>query len=385
MDFFNIKNSKTRLIISGVLFTLGIFIFIFLGFLTQEVPWPFDFRFVQAATSDNIRGWGWSENIGWISMNCYNDYGNDGQFENCCQGGDAAACASYGGLVCDGGSNAGLACTDSSDCGGTPCGVDYGVDYNETSDKVSGYAWASDTIGWVCYGETCSGTPPHGRPNSWACVGSPSWACNEGANNNLSCGTNVDCPDGTCDLSCTGDADEGFLNTSSLSGHWKMNILGGISGGCNNESNCTPELAQSNPGFLQNGPLAAPGKYDKSFKLDGEDDYLSVDDAPVISFTGDFTIEAWIKRKDPLVSNEQTIIGKWDDGNNKRSYRLWIDAADKLNFSVSSDGTLSTVATITQNPLCLEGTNNGLACTTDANCPGGGVCKNPPITDVKKW
>ena len=386
MDFFKTKNIKTRLIISGVLFALGIFIFIFMGFLTQKVPWPFDFRFVQAASSDNIRGWGWSENIGWISMNCYNDYGNDGQFENCCHGGDAAACTPYGGLVCDGGTNAGLTCTDIGDCpGGIACGVDYGVDYNETSYKLSGYGWAGDTIGWICYGETCSGTPPHGYQNSWACVGLPSWKCNGGDNNGLSCGTNANCPNGTCDFSCTGDAGEGFLDTASLNGHWKMNILGGTSGGCNNQSNCTPDLAQTNPAFLQNGPLTAPGKYDKSFKLDGEDDYFSVADAAVISFTGDFTIEAWIKRKDPLVSNEQTIIGKWDDttGNIKRSYRLWLDAADKLNFSVSGDGT--TVATIIQNPLCLEGTNDGQSCITDANCPGGGVCKDQPITNTKKW
>jgi peptidoglycan/LPS O-acetylase OafA/YrhL len=30
------------------------------------------FGMASAGTGDNVSGWSWSENIGWISFNCYN-------------------------------------------------------------------------------------------------------------------------------------------------------------------------------------------------------------------------------------------------------------------------------------------------------------------------
>jgi len=63
---------------------------------------------VKAESSDNVSGYAWSENIGWISFNCTNDLGS-------------------------------------------PCGTsNYGVDIDEGTGDFSGYAW-SENIGWISF------------------------------------------------------------------------------------------------------------------------------------------------------------------------------------------------------------------------------------------
>ena len=70
-----------------------------------------DNKIARAGISDNVRGFAWSENIGWISFNCTND----------------------------------------STCGT----VDYGVNIDQATGNFSGYAWSSN-IGWVSF----EGTAP---------------------------------------------------------------------------------------------------------------------------------------------------------------------------------------------------------------------------------
>ncbi|MBU4482083.1 LamG domain-containing protein, partial [Patescibacteria group bacterium] len=100
------------------------------------------------------------------------------------------------------------------------------------------------------------------------------------------------------------------------------------------------------------------------------------------------TVEAWIKRGligDGL-TGEQTIIGKWDEttGNIKKSYRLWFDINNRLNFAVFFDEI--NTATITQKDgICLGENTETTQCLTDANCATGEICKNAPIIDTKKW
>jgi len=81
------------------------------------------------------------------------------------------------------------------------------------------------------------------------------------------------------------------------------------------------------------------GKYGNAIDFDGTNDYATVPDSTSTSITGDLTISAWIRPD--AVSKEQTILGKWDETTalNDRSYRLWIDASNNLNFSVSATGT----------------------------------------------
>lgn len=79
-------------------------------------------------------------------------------------------------------------------------------------------------------------------------------------------------------------------------------------------------------------------KYGKTIDFDGTNDYVQISDSTSTSITGDLTISAWIRPD--VVSKEQIILGKWDEttANNDRSYRLYLDASNKLNFSVSTDG-----------------------------------------------
>jgi hypothetical protein len=67
---------------------------------------------VFAGKTNKIRGWAWSENIGWVSMNCYNEEMNNA------------------------------------------CLIDYGVDYDKKTRALSGTAW-SEYGGWMCFGATC--------------------------------------------------------------------------------------------------------------------------------------------------------------------------------------------------------------------------------------
>ena len=68
-----------------------------------------------ASTADNVYGWAWADNVGWISFNC----------------------------------------TDFSLCTKS----NYGVSIDATSGNLSGYAW-SDNIGWISFNESeLSGCP----------------------------------------------------------------------------------------------------------------------------------------------------------------------------------------------------------------------------------
>lgn len=73
----------------------------------------------EAGALDNVAGFAWSDNIGWLSFNCTN----------------TNSCAA----------------------------VDYGIKVNTTNGKFSGYAW-SEHIGWVSFNEADTGAPPSNDP-----------------------------------------------------------------------------------------------------------------------------------------------------------------------------------------------------------------------------
>ncbi|MBU1045807.1 DUF2341 domain-containing protein, partial [Patescibacteria group bacterium] len=80
------------------------------------------------------------------------------------------------------------------------------------------------------------------------------------------------------------------------------------------------------------------GKYGNAIDFDSTNDYITASDSTSLSITSDLSISAWIRPD--VVSKEQTILGKWDEttGTDDRSYRLWLDSSNNLNFSVSTDG-----------------------------------------------
>lgn len=116
---------------------------------------------VFASKNHKVTGWAWTENVGWVSLNCYNS-----------------------GLLNQ--------CTN----------TDYGVDYDNASGELSGYAW-SENGGWICFGNSCSaaGLPlapdnaiPSAKINkngllsgwaSWLVLGADGWIKLQGAPENL--------------------------------------------------------------------------------------------------------------------------------------------------------------------------------------------------------
>ncbi len=102
---------------------------ILLSFMTFTVR---EVQTVYAGAGDNIVGWAWSDNIGWISMNCVTD----------------------------------------STCGTS----NYGVNINPATGAMTGYAW-SDNIGWISFNGTLDLVT--GAITGWAqaCAGTVNGDC----------------------------------------------------------------------------------------------------------------------------------------------------------------------------------------------------------------
>lgn len=129
-------------------------VFLFLCFIASML---ICFYAVQANKNHKINGFAWSENLGWVSLNCYND-------------GLLNKCASS----------------------------DYGLDYDKASGEVYGFAWAEHG-GWLCFGKSCvdadqkiapDGKAPtarimdHGLLSGWAnfvALGNKGWMKLDGA------------------------------------------------------------------------------------------------------------------------------------------------------------------------------------------------------------
>jgi hypothetical protein len=396
------KNIKINLILSGLLFALGLF------FIWQALYHSGDVFPARAAQNDNVRGWGWSENIGWISMNCYNDFT----------------------AKCSGGTNPGVPCLKDSDCDGGTClkdgtfenccpggnledcpyglaGTNYGVNYDNSYNKLTGWGW-SENAGWICFGETCQevclggtndgqscsgggdcpggvcgGNTPHGFPVPWACVGQQGWLCQGGSNPGEVCYSDDDCSGGLCRFSCVADAEEGFNDSGvctqeqHLKGHWQMNEVGETIDDDSNNNNQGILMPTESPAFL------VKGKFGNALQFNGNSQYIEIPDHESLSVTGNLTVEAWVKRSS--LGSEQTILGKWDESvSQDGGYRLWFGTDNNLNFTVTNG---STQATITQKKgLCVGQTNVGEeGCLTDADCLTGEVCKNAPVGDTRAW
>jgi hypothetical protein len=97
------------------IFKIFLVIFALFGFLA--------FGETKAVSKANITGFAWSENVGWVSFNCYNDHNGDGILEDHCSSSN------------------------------------YGVRIDPSTKVFSGYAW-SENIGWITFNESeLSGCP----------------------------------------------------------------------------------------------------------------------------------------------------------------------------------------------------------------------------------
>ncbi|MFA6106947.1 MAG: fibronectin type III domain-containing protein [Patescibacteria group bacterium] len=110
-----------------------------------------------AGTGENIRGFAWSENIGWVSFNSRDcDIDGDGIFEGATETGGSAPAG----------------------CPTAGTAVDYGVNVDSGGD-FSGYGW-SENIGWLVFEriKVCDGDKTVVCANNGQCVSQGLGSCN---------------------------------------------------------------------------------------------------------------------------------------------------------------------------------------------------------------
>ncbi len=105
--------------------------------------------------NDNVSGWAWSENIGWISMNCTNQsdflaWRDSAPSPDELRGYGWSDNIGWISLNCkEGGSGYTDICVTSN----------YAIKIDEISGDVLGYAW-SDSLGWLSFNRSETGVPP---------------------------------------------------------------------------------------------------------------------------------------------------------------------------------------------------------------------------------
>lgn len=135
---------------------------------------------VQASTN-NVSGWAWSENIGWISFNCDNQSKSYVSWNDSTGIMSGSAWSDNIGWVsfnCDDVnvcSTTNQFCAVDADCPGSETCVDtrdgcalisnYKVTIDTTTGELSGYAW-SDSVGWMSFNRSDTGAPPGSPYNS---------------------------------------------------------------------------------------------------------------------------------------------------------------------------------------------------------------------------
>ncbi|MCP3681680.1 MAG: LamG domain-containing protein [bacterium] len=96
--------------------------------------------------------------------------------------------------------------------------------------------------------------------------------------------------------------------------------------------------------------------------------YASRADTASTSITGDLTLETYIKPESlPSTGNTMTLISKWDEQSNKRSYKLDIITASNF-FGDGRDGALSISSNTTEDPVDANvkvGTSGATTFTTE--------------------
>jgi hypothetical protein len=97
--------------------------------------------------------------------------------------------------------------------------------------------------------------------------------------------------------------------------------------------------------------LKSMGKYGRRADFNGTTDYGVANDSAQFSQTGSFSVEAWVKFDTVSITADsiQTVLAKWDETTDIRSYRLIIqtDADGRVwpKFQVSPDGTAVNIKT----------------------------------------
>ncbi len=138
-------------------------------------------------------------------------------------------------------------------------------------------------------------------------------------------------------------------------GYWRMNEThaggSGLIGPIYNYATGAPVQEDSGRGYYDFGnvpgsmlgaegprPPAFPGFDDDNRApwFDGNNDLVFINSKSQYEITGALTLEAWVN---PDVLQTQSIVGKFDTGNNKRSYLLQVLSDGKARFFANPTGT----------------------------------------------
>lgn len=251
-----------------ILFLTVYVVFLVLGWykITDDTP-----PHATAGVSDNLSGWAWSSNIGWISFN-------------------SANCDSDGDLQVD------LTAPAGCPAPGTPIS-NYGVNV-QSNGELQGYAW-SDHIGWISF-----------NSSELNIAGCPSADCTArrigdeliGFARALKPATSgISGWDGWISLSCENAANPSQPSPppppppAGIVGFWKFDEGSGVTAWDSSGNN--------NTGTLTNGPTWTTGKVGGALQFDATDNGNDNDDPKVtlgtsfnVSFP--FTLAGWVHPTD---------------------------------------------------------------------------------------
>ncbi len=102
----------------------------------------------------------------------------------------------------------------------------------------------------------------------------------------------------------------------------------------NNGGTTADSSENSNTATLKGNAGFIIGNLNNSISLDGDGDYLSINDSPSITLNGQQTIEAWVKFNSPFSTSSSHDQGIVDKG----SYRLYYDrTSGKINYEIASN------------------------------------------------
>lgn len=127
-----------------------------------------------------------------------------------------------------------------------------------------------------------------------------------------------------------------FAN-QGIVGYWRMDesAWAGTAGEVLDTSN------MNNHGTRQGDATTTVGKFGNAGIFDGTGDYVALGQNSGLNPAENLTLATWVKPTG--VVSEQTLIGRWDESGDKRSYRLFINSSAKLCAEITSDGTSGTV------------------------------------------
>ena len=296
-DFFR----KKTWIITALMFvaslSLSIAIVYFEFSSRQEI------KITNASLSDNVSGYAWSSNVGWVSFNCTNE---------------------------------------TPSCSGT----NYGVNIDPTTGYFSGYAWSSN-VGWISFNET--GAPDYSFNTSCNTAGSCSasnncTACYNQTDNKvygwakiLTIGANGWIKfNGTWQNGVSIDPTSGNFSGWAWNGNDDVSGIGWVSFNCSNE---TPACSGTNYKVVGsiNAPPTATGLTAPNWSFSEAGQYGALNAKPEWTFNGS------------------------GSGSSESAYEIIVNTSDSISSPIFDSGKCLGV----NNPTSNCKVDNGASGTTD--------------------